>query len=119
MGFTIRRDANRMGALLLPNVQENSASIVARVLDGFKNGYPGEAFHTWSERYGQTFSYGSLSDRRVSSLFLGCRLYLTVTRGIYDRAGTRQGDLLVTPPFECCSPYYALLGHPSDTISGF
>ncbi|KAK0462778.1 cytochrome P450 monooxygenase pc-3 [Armillaria novae-zelandiae] len=65
MGFTIRRDANRMGALLLPNVQENSASIVARVLDGFKNGYPDEAFHTWSEQYGQTFSYGSLSDRRA------------------------------------------------------
>lgn len=64
-GFTIRREANRIGALLLPSVQESSVSILNRVVDGFKNGYPGEAFLTWSEQYGYTFSFGSLSDRRV------------------------------------------------------
>ncbi|KAK0184289.1 cytochrome P450 monooxygenase pc-1 [Armillaria mellea] len=64
-GFTIRREANRMGALLLPSVQESSISIVDRIVDGFKNGYPAEAFHMWTERYGQTFSFGSLSDRRA------------------------------------------------------
>lgn len=55
-----------MGALLTPIVQESSISILGRVVDGFKNGYPGEVFQTWSERYGHTFSFGSLSDRRVS-----------------------------------------------------
>ncbi|KAK0438207.1 cytochrome P450 [Armillaria borealis] len=63
--FTIRREAAKMGALLTPIVQESSISILGRVVDGFKNGYPGEVFQTWSERYGHTFSFGSLSDRRV------------------------------------------------------
>ncbi|KAK0214450.1 cytochrome P450 [Armillaria fumosa] len=64
-GFAIRRDANRIGALLLPSVEENSVSILNHDVDKFKNGYPGEAFHMWSEQYGHTFSFGSLSDRRV------------------------------------------------------
>ncbi|KAK0213268.1 cytochrome P450 [Desarmillaria ectypa] len=65
----------------MPSVQESSVSILARIEDGFRNGYPGsledrhfialyannralgEVFQQWSEQYGHTFSFGSLSDK--------------------------------------------------------
>lgn len=40
-GFTIRREAAKMDAVLIPSVQGSSISILGRVVDGFKNGYPG------------------------------------------------------------------------------
>ncbi|KAK0436982.1 cytochrome P450 [Desarmillaria tabescens] len=63
--FIVRREAAAKGALMTPGVQESRVSILARIEDGFRNGYPEEVFQKWSEQYGHTFSFGSLSDRRV------------------------------------------------------
>ncbi|KAK0200205.1 cytochrome P450 [Desarmillaria ectypa] len=65
MGFAIRREAAARGAILMPSVQENSISIMRRIVDNFKNGYPSEVFQKWSERYGNTFSFGTLSSKWV------------------------------------------------------
>ncbi|PBK71210.1 cytochrome P450 [Armillaria solidipes] len=63
IGFAIRRDAAAQGAILMPCVQESSISIMRRIVDSFKNGYPSEVFQKWSEQYGNTFSFGTLSSR--------------------------------------------------------
>ncbi|KAK0235422.1 cytochrome P450 [Armillaria nabsnona] len=36
-----------------------------RIVDSFKNGYPSEVFQKWSEQYGNTFSFGTLSSKWV------------------------------------------------------
>ncbi|KAG7440380.1 cytochrome P450 monooxygenase pc-3 [Guyanagaster necrorhizus] len=65
MGFAIRRDAAAKGAIFMPGVQESSISIMRRIVDNFKNGYPSEVFQKRSERYGNTFSFGTLSSKWV------------------------------------------------------
>ncbi len=40
IGFAIRREAAAQGAILMPCVQESSISIMRRIVDSFKNGYP-------------------------------------------------------------------------------
>ncbi|KAK0443576.1 cytochrome P450 [Armillaria borealis] len=64
-GFAIRREAAAQGAILMPCVQESSISIMRRIVDSFKNGYPSEVFQKWSEQYGNTFSFGTLSSKWV------------------------------------------------------
>ncbi len=40
ISFAIRREAAAQGAILMPCVQESSISIMRRIVDSFKNGYP-------------------------------------------------------------------------------
>ncbi|KAK0458665.1 cytochrome P450 monooxygenase pc-3 [Desarmillaria tabescens] len=63
--FTVGKEATSRGALRLPRVQESSIAILQRVVHSFKNGYPSEVFHEWSQKYGNTFSFGAFSDRQV------------------------------------------------------
>ncbi|KAK0472809.1 cytochrome P450 [Armillaria novae-zelandiae] len=65
IGFAIRRDVAAQGAIIMPSVQASSISIMRRIVDGFKNGYPSEVFQKWSEQYGNTFSFGTLSSKWV------------------------------------------------------
>ncbi|SJL12378.1 uncharacterized protein ARMOST_15804 [Armillaria ostoyae] len=65
ISFAIRRDAAAQGAILMPCVQESSISIMRRIVDSFQNGYPSEVFQKWSEQYGNTFSFGTLSSKWV------------------------------------------------------
>ncbi|KAK0458668.1 cytochrome P450 [Desarmillaria tabescens] len=69
IGFAIRRDAAAQGAILMPYVQESSISIMWRIVDSFKNGYPSEVFQKWSEQYGNTFSFGTLSSKWTHEVF--------------------------------------------------
>ncbi|KAK0462557.1 cytochrome P450 [Desarmillaria tabescens] len=63
--FIIHREAAAKGALMMPSVQESRVSILTRIEDSFRNGYPEEVFQKWSEQYGHTFSFGTSSDRRI------------------------------------------------------
>ncbi|KAK0217130.1 cytochrome P450 [Armillaria fumosa] len=82
IGFAIRRDVAAQGAIIMPSVQASSISIMRSIVDSFKNGYPstfesdsvlhrltnrplGEVFQKWSEQYGNTFSFGTLSTKWV------------------------------------------------------
>ncbi|KAK0186724.1 cytochrome P450 [Armillaria mellea] len=65
IGFAIRRDAAAQGAIIMPSVQESSISIMRRIVDSFKNGYPNEVFQKLSEQYGNTFSFSTLSSKWV------------------------------------------------------
>ncbi|KAK0200210.1 cytochrome P450 [Desarmillaria ectypa] len=63
--LAIRQGAAARGARIAPGVQESSISILRRIVQGVKNGYPNEVFHEWSEKYGSTFSFTMFSDTRV------------------------------------------------------
>ncbi|KAK0184281.1 cytochrome P450 [Armillaria mellea] len=49
-------------------VQGGSISILRRIVHSVKDGYPDEAFHEWSEKYGSTFSFAVFSDTRVFTI---------------------------------------------------
>ncbi|KAK0214455.1 cytochrome P450 [Armillaria fumosa] len=66
--LAIRRDAAAQGALFAPSVQGGSISILRRMVDSVKDGYPDEAFHDWSEKYGSTFSFAVFSDTRLFTI---------------------------------------------------
>ncbi|KAK0438214.1 cytochrome P450 monooxygenase pc-2 [Armillaria borealis] len=66
--LAIRRDAAAQGAPFVPSVQGGSISILRRIVDSVKHGYPDEAFHEWSEKYGSTFSFTVFSDTRVFTI---------------------------------------------------
>ncbi|PBK98056.1 cytochrome P450 monooxygenase pc-3 [Armillaria gallica] len=66
--LAIRRDAAVQGALFAPSVQGGSISILRRIMHSIKDGYPDEAFHEWSEKYGSTFSFAVFSDTRVFTI---------------------------------------------------
>ncbi|KAK0187424.1 cytochrome P450 [Armillaria mellea] len=63
--FTIERHATARGAIMIPSVRGSSFSILRQLVQGFRNGYPSEAFQKWSEQYGNTFTLSTFSDRRV------------------------------------------------------
>ncbi|KAK0202674.1 cytochrome P450 [Desarmillaria ectypa] len=66
--FKARRDAAAKGAIMIPVVQESSLSIVRNIRYSFKNGYPGEIFHNWSNEYGYTFILNLFSERQVVTM---------------------------------------------------
>ncbi|KAK0438217.1 cytochrome P450 [Armillaria borealis] len=66
--LNIRKDAAAQGALLAPSVQGGSISILRHIVHSVKHGYPDEAFHDWSEKYGSTFSFAVFSDTRVFTI---------------------------------------------------
>ncbi|KAK0481269.1 cytochrome P450 [Armillaria novae-zelandiae] len=66
--LTIQRDAAAQGALFAPSVQGGSISILRRIVDSVKDGYPDEAFHDWSEKYGSIFSFAVFSDTRLFTI---------------------------------------------------
>ncbi|KAK0458672.1 cytochrome P450 [Desarmillaria tabescens] len=66
--LAIRREAAAQGALIVPSLQESSISIMRRIVHSVKDGYPDEAFHEWSEKYGSTFSFTVFSDTRVITI---------------------------------------------------
>lgn len=66
--FKTRRDAAAKGAIMIPTVQESCFSIVRSIRYSFKNGYPGESFHNWSNEYGYTFILNLYSERQVVTM---------------------------------------------------
>ncbi|KAK0187434.1 cytochrome P450 [Armillaria mellea] len=66
--LAIRKDAAAQGALFAPSVQGGSISILRRIVHSVKDGYPDEAFHEWSEKYGSTFSFAVFSDTRLFTI---------------------------------------------------
>ncbi|KAK0489011.1 cytochrome P450 monooxygenase pc-3 [Armillaria novae-zelandiae] len=66
--FKTRRDAAAMGAITIPTVQESCFSIVGSIRHNFKNGYPGESYHKWSNEYGYTFILDLYSERQVVTM---------------------------------------------------
>ncbi|PBK98060.1 cytochrome P450 [Armillaria gallica] len=63
--FTIERDAAAQGAIMVPGVQGSSISILRKMSDSFKNGYPEETFQKWSEEYGHTFTFNFFSEKQM------------------------------------------------------
>jgi cytochrome P450 len=64
------RAAARMGASILPHVEEKGlgfagTTIIKRLLSDVAQGYPGDSFLEWSQRYGNTYQMRLLSDNRA------------------------------------------------------
>ncbi|KAK0501377.1 cytochrome P450 [Armillaria luteobubalina] len=66
--FKTRRDAAAMGAITIPTVQESCFSIVRSIRYNFKNGYPAESYHKWSNEYGYTFMLNLSSERQIVTM---------------------------------------------------
>ncbi|KAH9483141.1 Cytochrome P450 monooxygenase 75 [Psilocybe cubensis] len=62
-----RRAAARHGAVLPPAVYDRwpgGVTLLAKTLDNFRNGYPGDMFVEWSEKYGHTWNLRVLFENR-------------------------------------------------------
>ncbi|KIM42776.1 hypothetical protein M413DRAFT_444437 [Hebeloma cylindrosporum] len=63
-----RRAAASHGAVLPPRVYDKrpgGLTLLARMLDNLKNGYPGEMFFEWAEKYGNTMNFKVLFENRI------------------------------------------------------
>ncbi|KAK0200209.1 cytochrome P450 [Desarmillaria ectypa] len=108
--LTLRRDAAAQGALIAPSVQGNSISILRRIMHSVKDGYPDEAFHEWSEKYGSTFSFTVFSDTRD-----------VVARFTLDSAtdylfGTDVNSISAGLPYPAGSGNGCFVDHPSNAF---
>ncbi|KAK0187428.1 cytochrome P450 [Armillaria mellea] len=63
--FTVERDAAAQGAIMVPGVQGSSMSILRKISDSFRNGYPDEVFQKWSEEYGHTYTCNFFSEKQM------------------------------------------------------
>ncbi|TFY82265.1 hypothetical protein EWM64_g1746 [Hericium alpestre] len=66
--FKDRRDAARLGAVLVPRVEDSNplgSNIVHTVLDNFKNGYMGDHLVEYANKYGPTFNIGIFFENRT------------------------------------------------------
>ncbi|KAK0200214.1 cytochrome P450 [Desarmillaria ectypa] len=79
----VERDATARGAIMVPDVQGSSISILRESLDGFRNGYPDEVVQKWSEIYGNTFAFNS---------FLEVQMYTTEPEHIKAILATQFQD---------------------------
>ncbi|KAF9074680.1 cytochrome P450 [Rhodocollybia butyracea] len=62
------RRATQMGAVLPPLVEGSSSEVVAGVVRSFGDGYVGEAFVEWAQKYGNIFMYQVYTQTRVMTL---------------------------------------------------
>ncbi|KIM42797.1 hypothetical protein M413DRAFT_444452 [Hebeloma cylindrosporum] len=68
--YVDRQNAAANNAFILPHVEEKrpnfaGLSIMKRLLEDFKHGYPGDAFLEWTEKYGFAYQLRLPSDNRI------------------------------------------------------
>ncbi|KAJ7580631.1 cytochrome P450 [Mycena floridula] len=66
----VTRQANKfraasLGAIVAPNVKENSFEVLKKLRSGLLSNYPIDTFREWSEQYGTAFSFTILSETRI------------------------------------------------------
>ncbi|KAJ4466659.1 hypothetical protein C8J55DRAFT_238496 [Lentinula edodes] len=68
MNILSARRAAAKGAVLPPLVEESSSEVLASVMRSFGNGYIGEAYLEWAQKYGNTYMYQAYTETRVMTL---------------------------------------------------
>ncbi|KAJ3886114.1 cytochrome P450 [Lentinula edodes] len=68
MNILNARRAAAKGAVLPPLVEESSSEVLASVMRSFGNGYIGEAYLEWAQKYGNTYMYQAYTETRVMTL---------------------------------------------------
>ncbi|KAF4600440.1 hypothetical protein EYR38_005067 [Pleurotus pulmonarius] len=65
--FSNRRAAAANGAVMPPYIEASwgGVSTIKALVNNFKNGYPGDIFMEWCEKYGNTFSMTISSENRI------------------------------------------------------
>ncbi|KAJ3737799.1 cytochrome P450 [Lentinula guzmanii] len=62
------RKAAAKGAVLPPLVEGSSSEVLASVMRSFGNGYIGEGYLEWAQKYGNTFMYQAYTETRILTL---------------------------------------------------
>ncbi|KAK7042912.1 Protein kinase alk2 [Paramarasmius palmivorus] len=65
--FKFRKQAAERGAVMVPEVQQSSVSIIKDVLKGFGEGYVGDVFLDWEEKYGTAYMLNIFGELRLIS----------------------------------------------------
>ncbi|KAK7445179.1 Protein kinase alk2 [Stygiomarasmius scandens] len=60
-----QRQAASRNAVLPPQVQLGSVSIVRAVIESFARGYPGDVYHEWSKTYGNYFDVNIFGESQI------------------------------------------------------